>query len=150
LHSAGYTWARSVWDLVNTAEPYPKAIDILVEHLQRPYPDKVLEGIGRALAVRDARRAWLTLSQLFRLNQDRKGNGVKWAIGCALSAASDDSVIHDVIALVSDPTHGENRIALLDPLARSKSAEAHAALRAAVSDPELAREAKHLLRRRKR
>jgi len=46
----------SVYDLVNTTRRYPHAIDVLFEHLQRPYPDPILEGIARALAVRDSRR----------------------------------------------------------------------------------------------
>src|SRR5262249_10106439 len=34
----------SVWDLVNTAEPYPRALPILLNHLERGgYPDKVME-----------------------------------------------------------------------------------------------------------
>jgi hypothetical protein len=39
---------ESVWDLVNTAAPYPKAVPSLLEHLQRPYPERVREGIARA------------------------------------------------------------------------------------------------------
>src|SRR5262245_58972797 len=43
---------ESVWDLVNTAEPYPDALPVLMEHLERGgYPDRVMEGLGRALAV---------------------------------------------------------------------------------------------------
>jgi hypothetical protein len=35
---------ESAWTLVNTAESYPEAIPVLVAHLQRDYPDRVLEG----------------------------------------------------------------------------------------------------------
>ena len=43
----------SVWDLVNTAEPYPAALPVLMEHLERDgYPDRVMESLGRALAVK--------------------------------------------------------------------------------------------------
>lgn len=150
LNEAGYQWVRSVWDLVNTADPYPKAIAVLLEHLERPYPEKVLEGIARALAVPEARPGWLTLSQLFRLNSDEKTNGVKWALGCALAGAADDTVTDDVIALVEDRAHGENRVALLSALARSNNVRAHAALEAALADPQLAREAQGLLRKRRR
>src|SRR5262245_53969233 len=41
----------SVWDLVNTSVPYPEAIPVLLAHLQREYPDRVREGVARALAV---------------------------------------------------------------------------------------------------
>src|SRR3712207_4152728 len=50
LHRAGFDVA-SAWDLANTSTPYPEALPVLVEHLQRPYPDRVREGIARALAV---------------------------------------------------------------------------------------------------
>src|SRR5262252_3641971 len=48
----------SVWDLVNTSRPYPEAIAVLVDQVRKPYPDKVSEGIGRALAVPEARDYW--------------------------------------------------------------------------------------------
>jgi hypothetical protein len=35
---------KSVWDLVNTSRPYPLAIDVLLEHLQRPYPEQISRG----------------------------------------------------------------------------------------------------------
>lgn len=34
----------SVWDLVNTSVPYPDAIPVLLEHVQRPYHDEVKGG----------------------------------------------------------------------------------------------------------
>src|SRR5690242_13923443 len=42
----------SVWDLVNTSDPYPAALPILMEHLEGGgYPERVMESLGRALAV---------------------------------------------------------------------------------------------------
>lgn len=56
----------SVWDLVNTADPYPRALPILLRHLQRGgYPDRVIESLGRALAVRPSASVWNTLRQLY-------------------------------------------------------------------------------------
>lgn len=40
LRAAGFE-VNSAWDLVNTAQPYPDALPILVAHLARPYPDRV-------------------------------------------------------------------------------------------------------------
>jgi hypothetical protein len=45
---------NELWDLVNTREPYPEAIDILTEHLKKPYHIKNKEGIVRALGVKEA------------------------------------------------------------------------------------------------
>jgi hypothetical protein len=56
LRAAGFK-VDSAWDLVNTAVPYAEALPILLAHVQRPYPDRVREGIARALAVPKARSA---------------------------------------------------------------------------------------------
>ncbi|MFZ2502019.1 MAG: hypothetical protein WAW88_05070 [Nocardioides sp.] len=49
----------SVWDLVNTSEPYPAALPVLMEHLERGgYPARVMEGLGRSLAVKPSVAFW--------------------------------------------------------------------------------------------
>lgn len=45
---------NKLWDLVNTNDSYPEAIDILTEHLVRPYHHRNKEGIIRALGVKEA------------------------------------------------------------------------------------------------
>ena len=119
LHAVGAK-AGSVWTLVNTRSPYPAAIPVLLEHLQRDYMPEVREGIARALAVPEASWAWDILLTLF--NQEPLGGrrNVKWALGCALSGAATDEVIDKIIGLVQDTSVGENRLALLDALARSR------------------------------
>src|SRR5690606_10670983 len=136
---------QSVWDLVNTANPYPKAVPILIEHLQRPYPERVREGIARALAVPDAVKEWDTLRRLFETEADATTTGVKWALGCALAAAATDGVIGDVIHLLRDRRHGGNRTALISALARSADPRARRALMEAGADPELATEVQRAL-----
>ena len=128
LHEAGFL-VDSAWDLVNTSTPYPQALPILLAHLERPYPDRVREGIARALAVRDSRFAWETLVRLYR--DETPGTDAKDGLAVALAAAADDGVIEDVIGLVQDERHGESRILLSRALAKSKRPEARAALAAA-------------------
>jgi hypothetical protein len=146
LRGAGFM-VSSVWDLVNTTERYTAALPLLLDHLQRPYPDKVREGIARAMAVPESKFAWQTLVSLFRREFDPRPNGVKWAIGCALAAAADDDVIQDLIALLSEKRHGENRVAFMIALKRSRLANARVALEAGRSDPDLTREISRLLDR---
>ena len=51
LRASGTNVEKSVWELVNSKVPYSdRALPILVEHLQRPYPAAVRDGIARALA----------------------------------------------------------------------------------------------------
>ena len=52
LRNAGCE-VSSVWDLVNTSVPYPDALPVLLAHLQHGgYPDRVMESMGRAMAVK--------------------------------------------------------------------------------------------------
>jgi hypothetical protein len=147
LQTAGLAWVRSVWDLVNTREPYPHVLDLLIEHLQGEYPSRVQEGIGRALAVPESRRFWSTLLRLFRHHPDGGiVNQGKFGIGCALAAGFTEDRLGDVIAILDDPRHGGNRAVFLPVIARLKSSDATAALERAAEDPDLEKEAKFQLR----
>ena len=57
LQAAGFD-VGSARDLVNTAQPYKKAVPILLKHLDKPYPGRGREGIARALAVPEAKSGW--------------------------------------------------------------------------------------------
>ena len=146
LRSAGYD-VTSAWDLVNTSTPYPDARPILLAHLQRDYPDRVREGIARALAVRDARFGWDVLTRLYQ--DERSSTDAKDGLAVAITAASDDEVIDDVIALARDKQHGESRLLLLRALARSKQPRARVALEELERDPELAKEVRRIFHRLK-
>lgn len=143
LRAAGFE-VESAWDLVNTATPYPAALPILLEHLGRPYPDRVREGIARALAVgRDARFGWETLVGLYR--DEPAGSDAKDGLAVALAAVSDDVVVDELISLACDAAHGESRILLLRGLKRSRAPQARAALEEFSGDPVLGQEARALL-----
>jgi HEAT repeat protein len=149
LKAAGFA-VESVWDLVNTDESYTAALPILLDHLQRDYPDKVREGIARAMAVRESKFAWQTLIRLFRAQFDPNPNGVKGALAVALSEAADDEGMADLIELFKEPRHGESRIFFVTTLKRSKLANARAALEAGRQDPQLVKEIVAVLDRPKR
>ena len=149
LNAAGFQ-VDSVWDLVNTAERYTAALPILLDHLQRDYPDEVREGIARSMAVRESKFAWETLVRLFRAQFDTNPNGVKGALAVALSAAADDEVMPDLINLFKEPRHGESRIYFVSTLKRSKLANARAALEAGRQDSQLVKEIVAVLDRPKR
>jgi len=124
LRAAGYA-VDSAWDLVNTERPYPSALPILVQHLQREYPTEIREGIARALAVPDANFAWGTLTEIYR----REPHGrVKEGLAAALAGAAAPPDMENLIALIRDPRNGESRILLLGGLERSHDPRAMAAL----------------------
>jgi hypothetical protein len=142
LREAGFE-VDSAWDLVNTATPYPAALPILLAHLGRSYPDRVREGIARALAVRDAKFGWVTLVRLYR--EEEAGTDAKDGLAVALAAASDDEVLDEVISLARDRAHGGSRLLLLRGLKRARVAEARGALEEFADDPVLGQEARALL-----
>lgn len=142
LRRAGFE-VESAWDLVNISTPYPAALSILLDHLWRPYPDRVREGIARALAVRDAKFGWDTLIRLYR--EERAGTDAKDGLAVALAGSADEEVIDDLVELARDPAHGDSRLLLLRALARLRDQRAHAALRALAGDPALTEEAERLL-----
>jgi hypothetical protein len=133
---------ETAWDLVNTAQPYPDVLPVLLEHLGRPYPDRVREGIARALAVRrDARFAWPALVSLYR--REPAGTDTKHGLAAALAAISDRSTLPELIELVEDRRHGASRVLLIRGLTRSRQPEARAAVARLQDDPEVGEEARH-------
>jgi len=139
---------KSVWDLVNGPNCYGHALPVLLEHLVRPYPPAIREGIARALAVKETRLlAWPLLVRLFQSETEKR---VKDGLAVALCVSADDSVIDELIALASDPGHGTTRVLLLDALDRSRDPRASAALERLQSDPDLVKEMKVLMAKRSR
>ena len=135
---------ESVWDLVNTSKPYPAALPVLLEHLSRSYPDRVREGIARALAVSDSHFAWAQLLEAFRAEKATKYGGVKWALACALGAAGTDQELAEVLLMLDDTSLGINRAPLLNILGRSSDPIAHAKLEQLQNDAILGAEARRI------
>jgi hypothetical protein len=149
LRAAGLR-LNSVWDLVNTTARYPRALPILVEHLQRPYPDAIRDGIARALAVREARFAWRTLVEQYQKEPEGRA---KQGLAAAISATASDEVMDELIGLARNKQLGETRGFFLRPLCRSSLPQAQAALAELSSDPDLEKEIRflrHLRDKRKR
>jgi hypothetical protein len=145
LRAAGFV-LDSVWDLVNTASPYPAAIPILLEHFPRSYPGRVREGIARALAVREAKQYWQRLLNWFRSEHDRHA---KDGLAVALGVLADDEHFDDVVQIVRDTAHGTSRAFLLRALEHSSRAAARTTLEQLADDPELMKEVRVILKRRK-
>ncbi len=141
LRELGFT-LETVWDLVNTATPYPEAIPVLLKHLQMPYQDRIREGIARALAVPDAKEGWDTLIAEYRKISDPNEHGAKDGLAVAISAVSDDTLIDDLLRIIKDRSHGKSRILLLGGVKKSKLPEAKHALKELENDPDLEKEIK--------
>jgi hypothetical protein len=144
LRLAGFA-IDSVYDLVNTKSSYPRAVPILLGHLERAYPDVIREGIARALAVPDARVGWDLLIRLYR--SEPAMTSFKQGLAVAIANTADDEVIEEVIALARDVRHGESRLLLLRALERSRDPQATEALREFAVDPVFEKEVRVILLR---
>jgi HEAT repeat protein len=138
LATVGYR-VDSVWDLVNTREPYPEAIPVLLRHLKRTeYHPDIRQGIARALTCRDpqVKGAIPELLEAFRRDPDPSLNGPKWAIGNAIEVIYDDRYFEKIVELVRDRSHGPARTMLVRALRKSKTQLAGETLKALRDDPD--------------
>lgn len=136
----------SVWDLVNTSEPYPSALPVLLEHLERGgYPDRVMESLGRALAVQPSVRWWDRLKSLYLA---ARSPGEEDGTAVALAACSTKTQLDDLIGFLSVEERGESRIYFLRPILRLGGQAGRELLETLREDPTFGKEAKALLGRR--
>ncbi len=146
LREAGVSVA-SVWDFVNATIADARSLPILLEHLQRPCPEAVREGIARAMAVPGAKFAWPALVKLYRQEGEKR---TRDGLAVALSNIADDEVFEELIGLARDPQQGESRLLLLNAFERLGHAQARKALMELGADPGLQKEVQRILRRLKR
>jgi len=138
----------SVWDLVNTQEPYPNAIPVLLDHLKRSHHRRIREGIVRALSVPEAQD--IAFSDLYREFQSisvEEDFQLKWLVGGALAEATTPSELPLVLDLIKDPQHGKGRELLICVLKRLPPEERRriaGELSASLDDPGLVQTAKSL------
>ena len=124
-----------VWDLVNTRERYDKALPILFEHLTKDYPDEILDGIARALAVPQALPYRPTLISLFRRDPP-VSEGFRYGLGIAISRTTGPDNLQETIELAKDRSLGDSRLALLFAFKRSRKPEVRQAIEELSSDPD--------------
>ncbi|MBA3780534.1 MAG: hypothetical protein H0X12_01600 [Nocardioides sp.] len=133
----------SVWDLVNTAEPYPTALPVLIEHLERGgYPDRVTEGVARALAVQPAGIYWQRLRDLY---VQASGRDATEGLAVALAASASAENLDDLLALLGDDSRGSTRVHFIRPILRVGGVRGQQVIEALRADPVFGKEASALL-----
>jgi hypothetical protein len=136
---------KSMWDLVNTNQSYPRAIPILIEHLKHPYPFRIQEGIARALTVKDAgEAAYAELVNQFKSlpdSTDAAQHGFKWALGNAISIVATKSHFDEVVELIRDKEHGTTRDMMTLRLPRLNRERAIDVLIESLADDEISGQA---------
>jgi HEAT repeat protein len=138
------TEVNDLWALVNTRDPYPDAIPVLMDwlaHLEErgvaihELP-KLREGVVRSLTVREARPiAAPLLIDEFRAAADRGDSLLGWEIGNALGVVTDDSCFAEIAELAREPSYGVARQMLaMEALGRMKKPEATTVLLGLLND----------------
>lgn len=135
----------SVWDLVNTSEPYPKALPVLLRHLELGgYPDRVMESLGRALAVKPAVAVWSRLRELY---MQARGREEEEGLAVALAASATSEQIDGLLDLLRAESRGDSRIHFLQPILRVGGKRGRAVIESLRADPMFGLEASSLLGR---
>ncbi|NVB39791.1 hypothetical protein G6O69_18245 [Pseudenhygromyxa sp. WMMC2535] len=144
LHTVGVNVNR-VWDLLNNETP-PKVIPILIKHINKLYPPRILEAIARALATPSASTHWATLLEKFERTTEKE---VKDGLAVALAkiASYDERFLGEVIDLLKDEKHGTSRVLLLEALENSKYPRAREILLELRNFPSLQQEVERSLKR---
>ena len=139
LKEVGAPVTESVYDLVNTSEPYPQALPVLVRHLEaRGYPPVIMEGIGRALAVRDAIGYWDRLRACYENAQSEPEQD---GVAIALRACATADHVDDLIELLTDDTQGEVRVFFVKTLGKLGGERGRRVIESLVDDPVVGKEA---------
>jgi len=129
---------KSVWDLVSNKGPYSEAIPILLNHMHRSYPDRVKEGIARALAVPHTTVTWLRILDEYK--DTAAACDYKHGLAAALGATSSDDIMPYLQEVIIDPVHGESRLLLLKALRRSSLPSSKRLLDELSDDPTFSKE----------
>jgi HEAT repeat protein len=126
------------WDLVNTPESYPEAIDILIKHLPRQYHKRNKEGIVRALTVKEA-KGKANDALIAEYNRVSKENdSLRWAIGNAIWFIVTKNDLKSIFKIVENKENGESRSRFIQALGKIKSEESEAVLIKLLNDKEVA------------
>lgn len=138
----------SPWDLVNTSDPYPAALPVLMGHLERGgYPARVMEGLGRALAVNPSVAFWDRLKARWLA---ARNSGEEDGTAVALAACATKKQLDDLIAFLSVEERGESRLFFLRAIVRVGGERGYEVLESLRDDPVLGQAATARLKRRRK
>ncbi|MDF2093585.1 hypothetical protein P0Y31_14625 [Knoellia sp. 3-2P3] len=150
LQSAGIP-VDSVWELYEYPELGETAYPLLREHLDRDYPDRILDGIARAFTKDVARTHWQDLLGIY-LSDGRPE--VRDGLAATLSDCAVRTHFDDLIAIVENQALGESRIYFLRPVNRIGNRMSAGGGRKVIerfaNDPQLGTEANAILKGRGR
>ena len=130
LADAGYDLS-SIWDWVNAPVYAPRALPILLRHLESAKDEKVVEGIARVLSDRRYRDAEAALVRKFAKVENMS---VRWAIANAITLVGFRNSAEKILAYCADDRFGMSRELLVGELYRIKRPEVEPLLLSLLND----------------
>lgn len=128
---------KDVYDMVNTKNAYPEAIDVLVRHLSKQYHIKNKEGIIRALTVREAKnKANDSLFEEFD-KTPKEQHHLRWSIGNAINVVAVPADFNKIVSIVCDKSNGIARQMFVLALGKFKNKHSENILLQLIDDNEL-------------
>ncbi len=116
-----------------------------LDHLEHgAYPERVMEGLGRALAVKPSVAWWEQLKALYLA---ARGPGEEDGTAVALAACATKAQLGDLIQFLSLESRGMSRIYFLRPIKRLGGEDGRRVLESLAEDPTFGKEATALLKR---
>lgn len=138
LQTVGISFS-DIYDLVNTTEPYPEAIPVLINLLKEGLThDGVKEAIIRALAVKEARgiAGSILIEEYFKIPEDKML--LRWAVGNTMEVVITENELESVLNIVKNKENGMSRQMFVVALGKVKSKRAELALIDLLNDDEVA------------
>lgn len=129
---------NDIYDLVNTKEPYPEAIPVLLNLLKNGIEHiGIKEGIIRALAVKEAVGIANTIlfEEYDRTPKDKML--LKWAIGNTIYTTITEDCKEKIISIVKDKSNGMSRQMFVLALGKIKSTDVEDTLIELLDDVEV-------------
>ena len=124
------------------------SVPVLMEHLERGgYPKVVMEGLGRALAVKPSVAFWDRLKARWLHARD---SGEEDGAAVALAACATKKQLDDLIEFLSAEDRGESRLFLVWSIVRVGGERGWEVLESLRDDPVVGQAATARLRRRRK
>ena len=146
LRDIGY----EVDDVYLLKTPYASALPVLAAHLDRDYPEVIRAGIARKLGVRGGEFAWDRLMTQYRATDIAELHDFKSALAGTLARLATAKRLDELRDLLADRSHGDSRVMLHRGFMRLKAPDRWELVEAGLADPDLRREAEHLLKEKAR
>ena len=126
----------SIWDLVNTNERYPEAIEPLLKYLPLVKDSRTKEGFIRALAVKEAkgRSIPLLLKEFERASKQKLD--LRWVIGNAINAGFTKEHVESLYPIVLDEENRWARDGFIRAISKVRTEETRSVLMQVIDAPD--------------